>query len=823
MRLKNMSDPRGWSRRVLLQGAVYVPALSLVLPGIAKAALAGATGAGTASAGGGPAMGSASAPRGAEAAPADAAADSSSAATPFPMQAVRLRPSPYLTAIESNGAYLLRLEPDRLLHNFRVSAGLAPKGAIYGGWESESLAGHSLGHYLSACSLMFAQTSEIAYRERADYIVGELAQCQSARGDGYVAGFTRNRGDAVEDGKLIFVEIARGDIRAQPFSLNGAWSPLYVLHKLFAGLLDANEYCGNATALRVAEGFGGYLDGVFSKLSDEQMQQMLACEYGGLNESFAMLYQRTSDERWLKLARRLYDHKVLDPLTRQSDELTGQHSNTQVPKLIGLARLHEVTGDAGYGTAAQFFWKTVTANRSYVIGGNADRESFELPLAEYVTEQTCESCNTYNMLKLTRHLYQWQPDAAYFDYYERAHLNHILAQHDPGTGMFAYMVPLMSGARREFSKPYDDFWCCVGTGMESHSKHGDSIYWRRADQLFVNLYIPSELTWKEQGAKLALRTDYPFAGDVVLETTSLDHPRTFAVAFRIPGWCDRSTLKVNGRTVAAHTEGGYAVIRRQWKVGDRVELKLDMRLRPESIGGDANLVALLYGPMVMAGDVGPAAEPFTGDDPALVGATTAAAVGSIARAGNVFDAGKVSRPENLLLTPFFQQYDRRSAVYFARYTEAQWETEQKTAATERARVADLDARSVDVMHFGDEASQADHALHAGKSEAVLYRGRKGRLARGGASFEFRMRTTNEPLQLQVVYWGKQRNSRFAILADGTRVGKESMDGSGPVAFIERSYAIPPELTHGKQFVVIRFEPETNAGAGPVFACRVLPA
>jgi uncharacterized protein len=809
-----MSRPGAWSRRELLRGAVCAPALSWELTGfgttVGLSGLAGLSGLGGLSAA-------------ARATDATAAAAPAGAATlPFPLEAVRLRPSPYLTAVESNGAYLLRLEPDRLLHNFRVSAGLAPKGPAYGGWEAESLAGHSLGHYLSACSLMFAQTGESPYRQRVDYIVSELAQCQSAHGDGYVAGFTRKRGEVSEDGKAIFAEIARGEIRTTAFSLNGAWSPLYTLHKLFAGLLDANEYCGNAVALQVAQELGRYLEGVLSGLSDAQMQQLLACEYGGLNESFAELYQRTSDGRWLVLARRLYDHKVLDPLTRERDELTGLHSNTQVPKLIGLARLHEITGDERYATAARFFWKTVTGNRSYVIGGNADRESFESPLSEYVTEQTCESCNTYNMLKLTRHLYQWHGSATCFDYYERAHLNHILAQHDPGTGMFAYMVPLMSGARREFSSPFDDFWCCVGTGMESHSKHGDSIYWRRGDQLFVNLYVPSELTWREQGAKVALRTDYPFAGDVVFETTSLERPRTFAVAFRIPGWCESWSLTLNGRRVAVRREAGYAVIRRRWQRGDQVELKLSLRLRPESIGGDANLVALLYGPMVMAGDLGAAGDVFEGDAPALVGVSTAEAINAIALTSGGFDAGKVSRPVNLTLRPFFSQYDRRSAVYFPRYTELQWQAEQHAAAAERARVADLDARSVDVMRFGDASSESEHALREGKSEAVLYRGRKGRLARGGASFEFRMRCADEPLVLQAQYWGKQRHSRFSILVDGIQVGREAMDGSGPVAFVERSYEIPLEMTRGKQFVVIRFEPQESSGAGPVFGCRVLP-
>jgi len=711
--------------------------------------------------------------------------------TPFPLEAVRLRPSPYLTAVESNGAYLLRLEPDRLLHNFRVSAGLKPKGEVYGGWESLSLAGHSLGHYLSACSLMFAQTGETAYRQRITYIVGELAECQAAHGDGYVGGFTRKRGDVDEDGKNIFPEIVKGDIRSAPFNLNGAWSPLYTLHKLFAGLLDSND----PQALKIAVGLGQYLDGIFSKLSDEQMQKMLACEYGGLNESYVQLYERTKDDHWLVTAKRIYDHQVLDPLARRSDELNGLHSNTQVPKIIGVARLHDATHEAGYRTAAQFFWQTVTQNHSYVIGGNADRENFESPLSQYVTDQTCEACNTYNMLKLTRQLYLWQPDAAYFDYYERAHLNHILAQHDPDTGMFAYMMPLMTGARREFSKPFDDFWCCVGTGMESHSKHGDSIYWKRGDQLIVNLFIPSELTWREQGATFAMRTDYPYAGDVIFEVTHLEKPRAFAVAFRKPGWCNKASLE--GSVV----ENGYLVVRRQWKAGDQVTLKLDMPLRAEPIRDDPNLLALLRGSMVMAADLGPADEPFQGEAPVLVGNSTE-------------DALKTVLP----LKPFFSQYDRRSAVYFPRMTQQQWQAEQAARAAEKKRIADLEARSIDVINLGEKESEDSHQFKEGTSETVLYRGRTGRWARSKTPFEFRVRTGNQPLTLHATYWGKQRGSRFKIYADGVQIGSEAMDGDGPIAFIERNYALPASRN---EFVTIRFAPEPDGGAGPVFGCRVL--
>jgi hypothetical protein len=356
--------------------------------------------------------------------------------------------------------------------------------------------------------------------------------------------------------------------------------------------------------------------------------------------------------------------------------------------------------------------------------------------------------------------------------------------------------------------------------MESHSKHGDSIYWKRGDQLFVNLYIPSELTWRDQAATLALRTDYPFAGDVVFEATRLEQPRTFTVSFRVPGWCESSSLTVNGRAVGTQRHDGYVSVRRRWVSGDRVDLKLAMRLRAEPIRDDANLVALMYGPTVMAADLGPGSLDLQGAAPVLVGATNADVVGSIDIS---MGTGSASRPPNLALKPFFSQYDRRSAVYFPRLTEQQWRAEQAAFAAEQARVAQLETRSVDVMRFGEQQSELDHALHEGKSEAVLYRGRNGRLARGGATFEFRMRSSNEPLMLQATYWGKQRNSRFKIFVDGVQVGTETMDGGGPIAFVERSYALPVDTMKGKEFVVVRFEPEENSGAGPVFGCRVLRA
>ena len=545
-------------------------------------------------------------------------------ARPFPLSAVRLGPSPWLRAVESNRAYLLRLEPDRLLHDYRLQAGLAPRGERYGGWETETIAGHSLGHYLSACSLMHAQTGDAECRARAHYIVAELGACQRAQAGGFVGAFTR-RNDAtgaIEPGRRVMEEIARGDIRSARFYLNGCWAPFYNWHKLFAGLLDAEAHCGSTESIAVAEALAGYVERALAGLDAAQMQAVLGTEFGGMSEALAELSARSGDARWLKLAERFHHHAVLDPLMAGRDELAFLHANTQIPKLIGLARHAELTDDAGELAGARFFWQAVTGSRSYVIGGNSDRENFQETgsLSRYITEQTCESCNTYNMLKLTRQLFAAEPQAAYFDYYERAHLNHILAHQRARDGAFAYMVPLMSGSAREWSEPFDSFWCCVGTGMESHAKHGDSIFWLGNGTLFVNLYIPATLDWTDRGVRVSLETAYPFGERVTLRFESAGDADPLEVALRLPGWCTAPAARVNGRPVdAVRGAGGYLRLRRAWRAGDTVELDLPMRPRLESTPDDPSTVALLHGPLVLAADLGPAEAPFEGPEPALVG------------------------------------------------------------------------------------------------------------------------------------------------------------------------------------------------------------
>jgi uncharacterized protein len=743
---------------------------------------------------------------------------------PLPLKDVRLLPSPFLDAVQANHKYLLSLEPDRLLHNFRKGAGLAPKAEVYGGWEGDTIAGHTLGHYLSALALIHAQTGDAEAKRRVDYIVAELAECQTARGNGYVAGLLRKRKDgSLTDGEEIFLEIMKGDIRSGGFDLNGAWSPLYNIHKTFAGLLDAQALCGNQQALHVAIGLGRYFQRVFAALDDAQMQTMLGCEYGGLNESYAELSARTGDAQWMTVATRIHDNKVLSPLEKREDDLPNIHANTQIPKLIGLARIHELTGQKAAGDGARFFWETVTQHHSYVIGGNADREYFFAPdaVAQHLTEQTCEHCNSYNMLKLTRHLYGWQPHGALFDYYERTHFNHILAAQDPSTGMFTYMTPLMSGIKRGWSEPTTDFWCCVGSGMESHAKHGDSIYWRGKDALLVNLFIPSRAHWAEKDADVELSTAYPYQGEVRLTLSSLRRAGAFAIAMRVPGWAKSATLTVNGKPVEAERGGGYAVVRRRWQAGDVLAMTLPMELRTESAAGDADMIAVLRGPLVLAADLGPAegADAKT-TAPALVGSDILAGFKPVGTEPAVYQTDGLGRPADMRFGPFYKAWQRRSAVYFKRFTDAGWEKEKVAFAAEQARLADLAERSVDVMHLGEMQPERDHSLTSDISYPVVYRGRNGRDARTGGFFQFSMAVKPGPLVLEASYWGDERKRAFDILIDGQKIATQELEAIRPGEFIDIDYPVPEALTRGKKSVMVRFQPHSGHTAGPVFGVRL---
>lgn len=751
--------------------------------------------------------------------PAQASAAQPGSVRAVPLAQVRLTPSLFLDALQTNRRYLMRLQPDRLLHNFVLYAGLDPKAKAYGGWEADTIAGHTLGHYLSALALMHAQTGDAQCRARAAYLVGELARCQAHAGDGYVAGFTRkNAAGKIESGRAVFDELKRGKIDPAPFYLNGSWAPLYTWHKLFAGLLDVHAHCDNAQALQVAVGLAGYLQGVFAALDDAQLQKVLSCEFGGLNESFVELHVRTGDAQWLALAQRLHHHAVLDPLIAQRDELVHQHSNTNIPKLIGLAREYEVTGDAASGAAARFFWHTVTDHHTYVIGGNGDREYFQQPdsISKFLTEQTCEHCASYNMLKLTRHLYQWGPQAEFFDYYERTLLNHVMAQQHPRTGMFTYMTPMLAGEARGWSSPFDDFWCCVGSGMEAHAQFGDSIYWQDGQGVYVNLYVPSSVR-DAAGLDMTLHSTMPEQGSASLRIDAAPAEQR-TLALRVPGWAQSPLLQLNGQPVDAALSEGYLRITRRWRAGDTLTLSLQMPLRLEATADDPAWVSLLRGPLVLAADLGDAARPWSGKAPALIGGEEVLQRLQPVAGQAAFDYR--DGDQQWRFSPFYAQFDRRSAPYLEHRDAAAWQQHQAEQTAVDAKQRALDARALDRIALGDEASEKAHGLHSESSYALSYRRRAGRDARTGGFIAFTLRNTAKARILRLRYWGDETRRRFRVLADGELIANERLDGNRGLDFVDVDYALPAAVA-GRDTLQIRIEPETGYSAGPAFGCWVL--
>jgi DUF1680 family protein len=519
-------------------------------------------------------------------------------AAPFSLSDVRLLDSPFKRAMELDVEVLLKIKPDRLLHNFRKNAGLEPKGKIYGGWESREIAGHTLGHYLAAIAMHYASTGDKRFLERVNYIVDELEACQKRDPDGYVSG--------IPNGKKIFTRHSKGDIVPKGWhNFDEGWVPWYTMHKLFAGLLDAHKFAKNKKALQVVTKLADWADKFTKDLNDEQMQKILSVEHGGMLEAMIDLAERTGDKRYLKLSERFYHKAILDPLAEgRFSVLEGLHANTQVPKILGVARAFEIEGNENGRRISRLFWDEVVNHYTYVNGGNSDRERFGKrdELAKRMSGSMTETCNTYNMLKLTRHLFGWEPRAEHFDYYERALYNQILASQDPKTGLSGYKLGLYGGYFQPFSTLEDSFWCCTGSGYENHVKYNDSIYFQGDSELFVNLFIPSVLNWKERGLTLRQETRFPDEETVKINFEKAGS-KPLTLRIRRPFWAEKGVqIRVNGQDFAfADKSGSFISIDRQWKKGDQVEIRFPFTLRIERTPDNPNRIALLYGPVVLAG------------------------------------------------------------------------------------------------------------------------------------------------------------------------------------------------------------------------------
>ena len=731
---------------------------------------------------------------------------------PFPLAAVRLLPGPFLHAQELDRRYLLSLDPDRLLHNFCINAGLPSKAEPLGGWEAPNceLRGHFVGHYLSACALMYAATGDAKLKERGDYIVARLAECQAKMQDGYLSAFPESFIDRVEACKPV-------------------WAPWYTLHKIYAGLLDMHEYCGNQQALQVARAAADWVQGRMDKLSDEQMQKMLGNEHGGMNDLLAELAAVTGEAKYLKLAQRFNHRAVLDPLAKRQDKLTGLHANTQFPKVLGAARQYELTGDASLRTVAEFFWEVVTRDRSYVTGGNSDGEHFT-PLGElskHLSPTTTETCNTYNMRKITRRVFCWNPKAAYADYDECALLNHILGSQDHDTGMLLYYVPLKSG-EKTFGGPLDAFWCCTGTGVENHAKYGDSIYFHNDTTLYVNLFMASQLSWPEKGLTLRQETSYPEE-----ETTRLfftcDKPVSLAIRVRYPAWVtDGIELKVNGQPQATDAKpGSYITINRTWSSGDRLELKMPMRLRAAPMPDNDRRIAFLYGPVVLCGELASKTRmPMLVGDRVRILAAIKPVAGKpleFTGAADVFRSPTTDHEQPTHLIAFYRKCQGPYTVYWDIANEAELQKARKAAQAALEREKRLAARTTDTVAVGDLGAERAHGLHPKRSNAGEFNGRLWRDAAPGGSFSYKVKAIPDaPLMLLATYWGSDGGNReFAITVDGKKIATERLANKHPGEFYDVEYDIPVELTAGKRQVVVGFAGLPGQMAGGLFGLRVL--
>jgi DUF1680 family protein len=639
--------------------------------------------------------------------------------------------SPFCQGGRANREYVLALDPKRLLAPFRREAGLPLNARPYGNWESSGLDGHTAGHYLSALAHMIAAGEDAPdgeLRRRLDFMVDGLKACQDARGDGFIGG--------VPNSNKLWAEVASGNVQ----EIFSRWAPWYNVHKTFAGLRDAYVEAGNAQARDILVRLGDWCIDLTSRLSDDQMQRMLDNEYGGMNEVMANIYEITGNKKYLETAQRFNHKAVLDPLLRQQDQLTGKHANTQIPKVVGLERIARLTGDNEAHGGARFFWDTVTQRRSVLFGGNSVSEHFNDPNDFHgmlVHREGPETCNTYNMLRLTKELFAEAPDAAYADYYERALFNHILASLDSANPGYVYFTPIRPNHYRVYSTPDQGFWCCVGTGMENPGKYGEFIYARAGGEIYVNLFIASELTVADLGLRLRQETAFPDEEQTQL-TLALEEPKTFTLQLRCPGWVAPGKFAVQINRNRSPSARAFLLCfgSSSWRDGDRVNVHIPMHTTSERLPDGSSWYAILHGPIVLAHPAGTwemtglraddsrmahvAAGPTTPLDQAPVLLTSAEAISAHVvpdpAAGSLHfrlkDIVEPSTPDGLSLIPFFRLHESRYQMYWEGTThEGLAARKEQVAAAERARIA-REKATLDWVAPGEQQSDVEHASGA---------------------------------------------------------------------------------------------------------------
>ena len=734
---------------------------------------------------------------------------------PFRLNQVELLPSPFKHAQQLDAEWLLSLDPDRLMHRVHKNAGLTPKGENYGGWESQRGGGRGLGHYMSACAMMWAATGDADFKYRTDYIVDELKICQDAKGTGYIG--------TVPDS--IWTQVGNGEIYSTGFDLNGGIVPWFILHKLFAGLYDIYIYTGNEKAKAVLLDLCDWAYNQFKSLNDEQWQQILACEHGGMLEVLANVYSITGNKRYLNMTH-WFDHKqFFSPLSHEVDSLAGLHANTQIPKVVGAAQRYLLTNNEEDKVMSHFFWETVVNNHTYCMGGNGDGEHFGPKgiLSSRLSDRTAETCNTYNMLKLTKLFLLETADTKYGDYYEKALYNHILASQNPETGMTTYYLPLIAGSKRGYSSAFETFTCCVGTGFENHARYGEAIYFRdKKNNLFVNLYIPSVLEWDETGMTITQQGSYEQNGNVEF-TISSQAPRDMSVFLRMPYWTTEKTeVKVNGTKVDSPIiPGTNFEIARTWKEGDVIEINFDMPVYTDPTPDNPNRLAIKYGPLVLAGKLGDKKLDAVKDIPVLIAAHKPVNewISRISSDSLLFRTRDIGELSDVTLAPFHTLYNERYIVYFDVFDTISWQQKKLDYQNYIRETEELKKRTVDYIQLGEMEPEREHNLK-GKDTAVgELMGRKFRLSWNNGWFSFDMKTAKVPLQLVSTYWGSDGElCSFDIYIDDRLLKSVTLKAQSD-GFYDMKVDIPQEYTRGKGKVNVCFRSHKDRMVGRVFGVR----
>ena len=714
----------------------------------------------------------------------------------FGISDVRLTRSAFKHAEDMDIQYLLALNPDRLLAPYLKGAGLTPKADNYTNWENTGLDGHIGGHYLSALSFMYAATGNEEIGRRLDYVLSELKRCQDTAGDGYLCG--------VPDGRKMWKEIEQGNVRAATFGLNDRWVPLYNIHKIYAGLRDAYLVAHREEAKDMLVKLTDWMERTTANLTDAQMQDMLRSEHGGLNETFADVAAITGDKRYLTLAHRFSHDIILNPLLKQEDKLTGIHANTQIPKVIGFKRIADIEKNDDWSKAADFFWHTVVNNRSITIGGNSVYEHFH-PADNFepmrTSEQGPETCNTYNMLRLTKMLYATSADAKYMDYYERALFNHILSTQDPVQGGFVYFTPMRSGHYRVYSQPQTSFWCCVGSGLENHARYGEMIYAHKGnDQLYVNLFIPSTLEWGD--INIEQSTSFPDEeGTSVIVTSKKGKNKKFTLNIRVPEWVNEGelSLTINGKTEKVNIADGYVKVNRSWKDGDKLHISMPMHLRAIDMPDNSHNYSFLYGPIVLASRMGTQRQDgmFADDSrgghiaqgprlplqnmPVVVGSTEDILSHITKTDGKMEFTLKGVSPENyegMKLEPFYRIHESRYMVYWPVLSASEVAKRQEEVARQESIAQALEARTADKVTCGEQQPESDHFVKMEWSGTGNDGGVQWRETRQW--FSYRMKTNGRKITAVRIAFRPENNRDARVLINDTEIGLFSSADNGVI-------------------------------------------